>query len=446
MSVQAKNKHTTPANGGKKAESLNTPRKRKHDTDERESSKKKTKRRSDDGATASVAIAQEPAESEERRTKKGKSKHKLEAVTQLEDVEELQDIELPDAPATEEEPNENTVAHTGAVLNDLEGSNFEEEEEILKLLESEDPSSFYSTRLSLYVSIPAISLGSGTSSILATHLAPLLLTYFPPARGIVLAFSDPVVSTKPNAGINLALLPPRTGDLETQAEVLAETADEFGVCWAWLTATFLVFRPKKGDELPGWINVTSEGFIGLVSYNYFQAAVGKPRIPSEWSWSGPSSEQEQRSRKKGRKGRLRGDGEANGTQETDTQETDTTLVETTDPHIRLDDDGGYFTDADGAKIGTTLTFRVVDTEIVPAHDRHKWSLQINSSLLDDEAEADVVQEERAKFERVQDRSRSRSPGASEVVMSGALGRSLISEGSVASRMSGQTPSRHRTIY
>ncbi|KIW70321.1 hypothetical protein PV04_02604 [Phialophora macrospora] len=444
MSVQAKDRHSAPPKSNKNAEPLSTPKKRKHDADVRESKKKKP--RIEDGVKAAVTASQQSTESIEKKKRKKKSKDKDGIVTPDQQTQPSQDIELPDAPAREEEPDQAADSPSlESVTGVVEGAHLEDED-VLRLLESEDPSSFYSTRSSLYLPIPAVSLESSTSSVLATHLAPLLLTYFPPVQGIVLAFSSPVLSAKPDSGINLPLLPPRSGDVEARPEIFAATADEFGVCWAWLTATFLVFRPQKGDELYGWTNVTSEGFVGLVSYNYFQTAVGKARIPGDWKWNGPSREEAQQNRKKGRRGRLRGEDGADGTQEQNTQDTDATVVETLSSQISLGEDVGHFADADGAKIKSTLKFRVVDTEAVPAHDRNKWSLQIDGTLLDAEAEKTVVQEELAKFDRAQERSRSKSPGASDMVMSGALARSISREGSVASRLSGPAPARHRLTY
>ncbi|OAP64511.1 hypothetical protein AYL99_00483 [Fonsecaea erecta] len=449
MSVPTKNKHATSSNIVADVPLSSPPKKRKRDTEGIESSKKKKKPRTGEVAEPPAAVAEPPVENKEKKKKKKKQKQKSEdkndaAARRVEEEEEVPvspDMEPRDEDAAEGDM-ESIMETDTAGLNGSE----EVDEAELMLLESEDPSSFYSTRLSLYLSIPAVSLEAAKSSILAAHLAPLLLTYFPPARGIVLGFSDPVLSAQPNSGINLPLLPPQTGDIEAQAEVLADTADEFGVCWVWLTATFLVFRPERGDELYGWTNVSSEGFVGLVSYNYFQTAIGKTRIPAEWTWNGPSREQLQKN-KKGRKGRLRDENSLDDGEEHGTQETSITAVEAPSSQPLLVDDGGYFTDASGTRIKSTLKFRVADTEIVPAHDRHKWSLQIDGTLLDDEAERNVLEEERGKFERAQETSRSRSLGGEDApVMSGALSRSLSREGSVGSRISGHTPARHRVTY
>lgn len=431
MSVRVKGKH---ASAPKVDESLTTPKKRKHDAEERDASEKKKKKK------PRTEVAEDPAEvteqASEKKDKKKKMRQKskdLKDATEQTNEETLksEDVEVPDADLDEQEPDAEDVQEPSS--NALEAE--EEIGEVLPLLESEDPTSFYSTRLSLQLPIPAVSLGSTMSSLLALHLAPLLLTYFPPAQGIVLGFSDPVLSATPDSGLNLPLVAPKDGETPGKLEILARTADEFGVSWVWLTANFLVFRPERGDELFGWTNVTSEGFVGLVSYNYFQTAVGKNRIPENWSWNGPNKEPVQTQKKKGRKAKLRdednlGDTPMDGAQEDVTANNSSSQVPESD-------DAGHFADATGNKIESTLKFRVVDTEVVPAHDRHKWSLQIDGTLLDNEAEEQVLEEEHAKFHRAEERMPS---AGGDPVMSGAL--RLSREASVASRLSGHIPGRH----
>lgn len=456
MSAKTNGTHVPPT---KNLESLTTPKKRKHGAEEKESSKKKKKQRTEPPpaeAESSLDTAQPETDGGRRRTKKGKDRdnepQKESTQVKHHDPSEPEDIELVDAPSPQAEPSEEAPPATSStIVNGEDITAAVESEMVAGLLDSADPTSFYSTRLSLYLSIPAIALEASASSILATHLAPLLLTYFPPAQGIVLGFSDPVLSAKPDTVINRPLIAPSDGDIQSQAEVLAKTADELGVCWVWLTATFLVFRPERGDELYGWTNVMSEGFVGLVSYNYFQTAVAKNRIPQAWTWNGPSRGDAGRNKKKGKKGRLRDeDGSSSQTPPDsaaqDEEQEAAGLSASSQAQI---DETGFFADADGSPIPSTQKFRVVDTEVVPSHDRHKWSLQIEGTLLDEEAEQHVVEEERARFERSQQRSRSHTPGEragdTGVLMSGALARSR--EGSVASRLSAPVPSqRHRVAY
>jgi len=431
MAVQT---DSTPETPSSKHEAVAFSKKRKHDADEKQSSKKKAKQQ--DGLETSLPTATPASVGVQKKNRRRKSK-----------MGEGEDVELNGAPSIDvpRSPAVDNVPSTSPALDVDETP----DTAISQLLESSAPSPFYSCRISLYVPIPAISLSTATSSLLSAHLAPLLLTYFPPARGIVLAFSDPVLSATADSGVNLPLLPPGDGGITIREEedTLARAADEFGVCWVWLTATLLVFRPERGDKLYGWSNVTSEGFVGLVSYNYFQTAVGKSRIPAEWRWNGPTKEQRARGKRKAKKGKLHDENRPPSQSQDDAVPGAPDDEPAGDSPVPLDDDIGFFTDAAGSRIKPTLKFRVVDTEIVPAHDKDRWSLQIDGTLLDDKAEQNVLEEERAKFERTRQHRRSRTPGVGgddDTLMSGGL--ALSREGSVLSRLSGDTPRRHRVAY
>ena len=424
----------------KDPESLTTPKKRKHDTESKESSKKKKRQRTEHAESPAATTAPVELEVKDKKKNKKDRKEKKEKKRKAKEVQVSEngtdeatsvtheDIELPDAVEEEEveEQHGQDTAEAANTADDDALAGADVEQVIEGLLESEDPTSFYSIRISLYISIPAIGLETAGSSVLATHLAPLLLTYFPPAKGIVLGFSDPVLSAKPGSAINIPLTRPQSSEVQEPGDVLARTADELGVSWAWLTVTLLVFRPERGDELHGWTNVTSEGFVGLVSYNYFQTAVGSSRIPTGWNWNGPTKEDMRRNRKKGRKGRLGGDDQISQDQAEQADESS---------RAEVANDVGTFTKQDGSKVEGTLHFRVVDTEVVPAHDRHKWSLQIDGTLLDEEAEKRALSEDRLKFERTQQRTRSQTPGDGTMnpLMSGARAQSR--EESVMSRTS-----------
>ncbi|RVX72719.1 hypothetical protein B0A52_04117 [Exophiala mesophila] len=433
------------ANGAHKAQqaemdTVTTPRKRKHDNEAKDSSKKKKnkKQRIEEDANDTPPPAQaSPIETPKKSSKK-KRRDQADASPELpkeiEQTDKVNGVEV-----DQEEAVDAIEEDTNLEQDVLESPQVEEI--LADLLESSDPSSFYSTRLSLYVSIPAIALESASSSILAAHLAPLLLTYFPPAKGIVLGFSDPVLSAKPDSSANLPLIAPDSAEVRPGTEVLARTADEFGVCWTWLTVTLLTFRPERGDELYGWTNVTSEGFIGLVSYNYFQSAIGQNRIPQEWTWNGPHKDQGGE-RRKGRKARLRDEDGTSKEQDIDMFDEGSQSQVPAGPTDSTNEIG-FFTDEDGNKVSSTLTYRVVDTEVVPGHDRHTWSLQIDGTLLNKDAEQKALEEDRLRFERIQQSGARPETSAGGAFMTGARG--LSREGSVMSRLSApvQTPSRIR---
>lgn len=287
-------------------------------------------------------------------------------------------------------------------------------------LQSDKPSSFHTTRMSLYLPIPAIASSGRMSAMLALHLSPLLLTYFPPASGVILSYQDPVLSARPEAGLGRPLLQPSAvvEPADEQGETLARVGEEAGVSWAWLTVTFLVFRPEMGYELAGWTNAMSEGFIGLVSYNYFQTSIAKNRIPGSWTWSGPSRDRTKQ-RKTPRKAKLN---DSDGPSQESYMDSQETVVAREDDAI--DGAAGCFLDAQGNNVSENLTFKVVDLEMIPAQERgQRFALQLEGTLLGAEEEQAVRQEERLKWETKQGKrlSRSRASTPGTPMMSGGLG-------------------------
>ena len=269
------------------------------------------------------------------------------------------------------------------------------QEEDTFTFDDDAPSPFHSTRLSVYVPIPARSLDPSTalSSLSAEHLAPTLLTYYPPAKGVVLAFSDCALSSAR----------PQTNSKE-EIVVMAMCGDQYGVSYIWLTVTVLAFMPERGMELSGWMNVCSEGFVGLVSYNYFQVGIAKERIPKDWTWR-PAGGVMTKTKKKGRKAQMSKDGSVDTSQETSQE----TAVD------RSEDDGaGYFVDASGTRVSGTQKYRVVDCEVVPGAARDTWTLQVEGTLLEAEDEAKVAEEDQEK------EMRQRNKASGRAMMSGAL--------------------------
>jgi len=330
------------------------------------------------------------------------------------DARQVEDEDMPDAPVADQGPSD---AIDGTTLQD---DAVEAIDTDTVQLPSDTPSSFRAIRMSLYLPIPAIASSGRMSAVLALHLSPLLLTYFPPASGVILSYQDPVLSARPEAGPSRPLLPPTNEDepVTEQEETLARVGEEAGASWAWLTVTFLVFRPEMGDELTGWTNAMSEGFVGLVSYNYFQSSIAKNRIPGSWTWSGPGR-QGTRQRKTPRKGKLN---DSDGPSQESYMDSQETVVAREDDAI--DGTAGYFLDEKGNNVPENLNFKVVDLEMIPAQERgQRYALQLEGTLLGAEEEQAVREEERLKWENRQGKrvSRSRASTPGTPMMSGGLG-------------------------
>lgn len=382
-------------------------------------SEKKERRKKDKSRTTDAEIeANDIPELAEAPTKEKKKKKKLKESSEVPTASDAQisasqnDIELPDAPSIQENPTES--------------QDQTQQDGVKDQLQSQTPSSFHSKRMSLYLPIPPIGLDKALAAMLTLHVTPLLLTYFPPAGGVILSIHDPVLSATPQDTLNQPLLPPGgRGGPRDPSHAYPKVGDEFGSCWAWLTVTLLVYSPQRGDALAGWTNAMSEGFIGLVCYNYFQTSIAKSRIPTTWSWSGPT--RETRQRKMPRKGKLN-DGEGPSQEnQFDSQET---VVAREDDAI--DGTAGTFLDESGSKISERLQFRMVDLEMIPAQERGQMALQVEGTLLSEEEEAKAMQEERERFETRMGKSKARLGTPGTPVMSGGLATHSRA-GSVTSR-------------
>jgi DNA-directed RNA polymerase I subunit RPA43 len=280
---------------------------------------------------------------------------------------------------------------------------------------SDTPDSPYVlTTATLYLPLSPISISPthALASLLAEHLSPLLLTYYPPLQGVILAYSNASISSEPP----IASSPSSDPHDNPQPLTLAKTADEYGVLYVYLTATFLVFRPQRGQILEGWVNVQSEGFLGAVVLNLFSVGIERKRLPSNWKWV-PPGEEEDGASNTGQKPKKK----VFSSTEDDDDSEPSSLFDPEKEHFKPialasdanpfsetmelsngsgvaeDDDSaaeGYFQSVSGHRVRGTVKFRVVDIDVIPGSDRERGFLSIEGTMLSPEEEARVVEDER----------------------------------------------------
>lgn len=282
----------------------------------------------------------------------------------------------------------------------------------------------------MYVPLSPISISSthASASLIAEHLAPLLLTYYPPFQGIVLAYSNGSISESP----------PVPGQVHSSSSssqpdfdnpkplTLALTANEYGVLYLYLTATFLVFSPQKGHVLEGWVNVQSEGFVGAIAYNLFSVGIERKRVPKSWKWIPPGADDGEGDaagdKKKGYVSATSGDedGAAGSNklsfdaekehftplpkkvsrQPINLLDSDTNMLgEEFGEYDEEEDDEssnatGYFQSVSGHRVRGTIRFRVRDVDVIPGADPDRGFLSIEGTMLSPEEEAKLEEEER----------------------------------------------------
>lgn len=281
----------------------------------------------------------------------------------------------------------------------------------LESLADDLDSPFTLTTATLFVPLSPISISPthALASLLTEHLSPLLLTYYPPLKGIVLAYSNASISSRPSS------TPRQSSDPNPEPLTLATTADEYGVLYVYLTATFLVFRPKRGQTLEGWINVQSEGFVGGVVMNLFSVGIERKRLPTNWKWVPPGGAEKTGEDEE----ETSNDAPENkGTDATTTDDDSSSdrepagfdpVKERFQPTVLADDDPigeiendedteaaipGHFQSVSGHRVRGTVRFRVVDVDVIPGTERDRGFLSIEGTMLTVEEEEKMLQAER----------------------------------------------------
>lgn len=276
----------------------------------------------------------------------------------------------------------------------------------------DSPYTLTTTTLYLPLSPISISPTHALASLLAEHLSPLLLTYYPPLKGIVLAYSNASISSTP-PDVSSEASDASSANPNPQPLTLAASAGEYGVLYVYLTATFLVFRPVKGQVLEGWVNVQSEGFLGAVVLNLFSVGIERRRLPGSWKWIPPGEEDTSTSNTTTANIKTEEDSDASEKRTAFDPEKEhfnpVSLASDANPLSEIDiadpnatttgeDDAdaaeGYFQSTSGHRVRGTVRFRVLDIDVIPGTDRERGFMSIEGSMLSPEEEERVLEEER----------------------------------------------------
>lgn len=242
------------------------------------------------------------------------------------------------------------------------------------------------TRLSLYVPLPPTSLHAALPAISAEVFSPLLLTYHPPAKGVILAYEDVSLSARPPKTTSTTRKSRKHAspgsdvdddDDERRAEaeegvVLTRCVDEYMAPYVWATASLLVWRPAPNAYLDATLTHQAGTHITLAHLNTFAITVMKEHLPADWTWNAVQTGK----KKKGFDGRIA-------------------------------DEGGWWMDGELNEVtkGTSMRVRVREWDV--RGGKGKGVLRVDGSLLS-------VEEERSR--------------AAKKAGKAAVGRSTITEG------------------
>ncbi|KAK4151868.1 hypothetical protein C8A00DRAFT_16775 [Chaetomidium leptoderma] len=235
---------------------------------------------------------------------------------------------------------------------------------------------FFTQAISLYVPFFPVGFDKPLTNVAAQHLDPLLNHYSPVLRGVLLSYSNLNLSDRPTKA---SITHPPTD--ETPA--LLHSIDEYAVGFGWLTFDAHLFVPSRGKWMEGVVQLQSEGHIGVVCWNKFNASIESKRLPKDWEWvdlakSGPKNHtstlsDENEERQEGQEEEDMLDGEELQVVE---------QIHTT----------GYWVNERGRKVNGKLRFRIKNFDVGVAGDY--GYLSIEGTCLDDDAERALAAQER----------------------------------------------------
>ena len=211
-------------------------------------------------------------------------------------------------------------------------------------------SPFIRQTTSFYLPLSPCAYDFPLEGLCAEHISPLLLTYYPPLEGVVLSYDKPRMSEHPSEG-------EQVNSSNEANTVLSQSIDEYAVTYVWLTAEFLMFKPRRGTYLEGYVSLQNESMLGLVCYNYFNAVIEQEKLPKDWRWESKENEGEAENGSEKSKGKKKKE------------------------HRPIAEGGGYFVNVEREKVEGRLVFRVEDFEATPGSDTGAGTISILGTLL-----------------------------------------------------------------
>jgi DNA-directed RNA polymerase I subunit RPA43 len=177
------------------------------------------------------------------------------------------------------------------------------------ILGSDDYSLLHMERISQYISLPPSCLSNPLPAVCASIFSPLLLSYYPPARGIVLAYEDvqlsdlPPVSAEEKARLAQEKRKSKsrhrheesdTDEDEDEADakpkpLLLHIHNEYSAPFLWATATFLVWRPATGSWISARVTQQASTHLTLSHLNSFPISILRQHLPNGWTWTPSNS-------------------------------------------------------------------------------------------------------------------------------------------------------------
>jgi DNA-directed RNA polymerase I subunit RPA43 len=339
--------------------------------------KKSSKRKKDvdqpDPEPMDVDQPEEEPRSEMKRKEKKSKKQKSE-----EDEEMKEDLALPDAEVQEKKKRKSKDKSKDSSGADSTASQeAQANQESVADLPTDPDFPFFTQTVSLYVPFFPVGFDKPLTNVAAQHLDPLLNHYSPVLRGVLLSYSNLNLSDRP---AKASVTHPPTDD----TPALLHSIDEYAVGFGWLTFDAQLFVPSRGKWMEGVVQLQSEGHIGVVCWNKFNASIEAKRLPKGWKWvdlaKGGAKQNNSSSSDEN-------DGEQEGQEEESDMLDGEELQVVEQIHTT-----GYWVNERGRKVSGKLRFRIKNFDVGLAGDY--GYLSIEGTCLEDDAERALAAQER----------------------------------------------------
>ncbi|KAK0708893.1 hypothetical protein B0T21DRAFT_396898 [Apiosordaria backusii] len=362
--------------------------------------KKKKKDQAENGEAQTDKVADQEEKSSRKKSSKSKKEHK-------EETGDAMEIDTP-AKSKSEKKRKEKKSKKEAVEAEPEVEGQEKKKKRSKdkietalsaqtsqraaaeLLGNDSEYPFFTQTVSLYVPFFPVGFDKPLTNVAAQHLDPLLNHYSPLLRGVLLSYSNLNLSERP---AKASITNPPTD--ETPAWL--HSVDEYAVGFGWLTFDAHLFVPSRGKWMEGVVQLQSEGHIGVVCWNKFNASIESKRLPQGWKWvdiaEGDPSAKSSSSQP---------DEDENSEEQEGQQQEEEDILDGEELQVvEQIHTTGYWVNEKGRKIGGKLRFRIKNFDVGQAGDY--GYLSIEGTCLDLEAEQALAKEEREYEKRRRDR-------------------------------------------
>lgn len=137
---------------------------------------------------------------------------------------------------------------------------------------------FKVVRSDMYLSLAPCHLSNPINGLKCQHLDPMVMKYFPKADGVVLGY------------FNIELNQSKQAE-EALDVILSKVDDSTPFTFLWIKVDLLIWKPRVGDVLEGYVYMQTQSHIGLLVHDTFNASIKVRSIPRDWLFV-PSQEDE----------------------------------------------------------------------------------------------------------------------------------------------------------